>query len=192
MNCFKYNELQINIIYNSGHTIKNSVTFLYAGVSERHAMEVAEGLVQEKGYSAGYPIPIRVDGIPSMFMIMRDDTENITGYSLVSYKDYTKSAYATNVTDLVTEYLSTVGQQNEGSNALSNAELKTIEGTIDMIASEVVDGRTMYYILVNGQIYSMTSKLDVDVVFAKIGDVICITYAPSEAEVIPVRDVEFK
>ena len=161
-----------------------------SGVSESHAMNISEGLVQEKGYRAGYPIPLKVNGIPSMFMIMRDDNNNIVGYSLVSYTDYTKSAYSDNLNELITKYLSVVGKSS-AIDQVSDAEMKTVTGTISDIATEVVDGRTMYYIEVEGQIYSLTSQLNVDIVFAKTGDTVEVTFVPSDSQVIPVNKIKF-
>jgi hypothetical protein len=160
------------------------------GVSERHAMSVAEDFVQEKGYAAGYPIPLKVNDVPAMFMIMRGSGDNIMGYSLVSYADYTKVAYSENLNDLITKFLSIMGKNNE-IEQVSDAELKTVKGVISNIASEVIDGRTVYYIQVEDQVYSANSLLNVNIVFAKVGDEVEISFVPSKSQVIPLNKIKF-
>jgi hypothetical protein len=159
-----------------------------SGVSESHAMKKAEGLVKDKGYIAGFPVPLKVNGIEALFMLMRDDANNLTGFSLVAYGDYTKAAYSENLSDCITSFLGNVGYQEE--NVLSNDEIETLEGVVDDIATEVIDGRTVYYFKINDGIYSCNSKINVDVAFTEKGDLVVITYVPSKSRVNSIKTFE--
>lgn len=164
------------------------------GISESKAQKVAQGKVQEKEYTASYPILISVADQPTYFMLMRDKSDNLTGYAFVNYKDYTKVAVSETLQDAQTAYIKTLATNNS-SDSLDNVELSTMTGTITSIANEVVESNTVYYIQVNGDstIYTFSSSLDKKVVFAKPGDEIVISYIPVEnAEVISAVEVSIK
>lgn len=148
------------------------------GVSEYQAKTVAEGLVQEKDYKASSPVPLKCNGEKALFMLMRDNGRNIVGYSLVSYEDYTKSAYATDINELIAEFFGNVSSKPDIP--LSNLESSEITGVISAIATEVVDGRTVYNFLINGEIFVCNSKVNPKIVFAQIGDEVTIKYTPSK------------
>lgn len=161
------------------------------GISEEKAQGIAEGRVQEKGYTASYPLLLNINGEETYFMIMRDNSENLCGYAFVNYKDYTKSAVGDTL--LATQELyvkSCIGDKS--SSSLNNDSLSTEKGTISSIASEVKDGNTIYYVRVNedDQIFSFYSEIAPEIVFAKEGDNIKIEYIPSDTKVISAVTVK--
>jgi hypothetical protein len=83
-----------------------------------------------------------------------------------------------------------MGKNNE-IQQVSDAEIKTVKGVISNIASEVIDGRTVYYIQVEDQVYSANSLLNVNIVFAKVGDEVEISFVPSKSQVIPLNKIKF-
>lgn len=163
------------------------------GISESKAQGVAEGKVQEKEYTAGYPLLLKVAGEETFFSIMRDKNENLVGYAFVSYKDYTKVAVADNLKDVQSQYIKAIAA-GSGSDVFDQTVCEVTEGKIDSIGNEVVEGTTMYYVRVQGnpQIYSFYSKLAPKIIFAKPGDEIKITYIPVESEIIAATEVELK
>jgi hypothetical protein len=122
---------------------------------------------------------------------MRDQNDNITGYALVSYFDYTKSAYSEDLNELITKYLS-ITENHEVKEEVNDTGSVTLTGIITDIASENIDGRTVYYIKINKQVYLLTSELNINIVFSKVGDVVEITFMPSNSEVIAINNIIFK
>ena len=150
------------------------------GIAENKAQGIAEGLVQEKGYIASYPLLIKVAGEETYFMLMRDANENLVGYSFVNYKDYTKAAVATTLIEAQSKYIKSLANSNNSS-VLDESMTATVKGTITAITSEVVDGTTIYYVKVEGSniIFQLYSKLNLEIVFAEVGDTIEIGYYDS-------------
>lgn len=163
------------------------------GISEAKAQGVAEGKVQEKEYSAGYPLLLKVAGEETYFSIMRDQNQNMVGYSFVSYKDYTKVAVGDTLKDAQNLYVKSLASGSH-SEVFEESAFEEASGKIINLSNEVVEGTTIYYVQVEGnkQIYSFYSKLEPKIVFAKSGDKVVIKYIPVESEVIAATEVELK
>lgn len=154
------------------------------GLSEERAREVAEGVVQEKEYVASYPLLLTIGNEETYFMLMRDKSDNLTGYAFVSYKDYTKSSVATSLLDAQAQYVKSLSKSNS-TEVLDESNSIELNGVISDIASENIDGTTVYYVKIEGsdKIFQMFSELNLDIVFANIGDKIKITYFDSNSKV---------
>lgn len=150
------------------------------GISEEKAQGIAEGLVQEKEYTASYPLLLQVGGKETYFMLMRDKKENLVGYAFVSYKDYTKAAVSTSLLEAQANYVKALAS-GSNSKALDETSIAKKSGTISNITSEVLEGTTIYYVKIEGSdtIYQLFSNLDINIVFATIGDSIEIEYYDS-------------
>ncbi|MBQ8077708.1 MAG: CvpA family protein [Eubacterium sp.] len=59
------------------------------GATEFSAVESAKGAVQNYGYQAIFPILLDIEGQPTYFMSLYDDSYNIKGYALVKLDDKT-------------------------------------------------------------------------------------------------------
>ena len=123
-------------------------------------------------------------------MLMRDAADNIVGYSLVAYDDYTKSAYATTVNEVIRNFVGVVGEEDKV--AASDEKPIELTGDIVAIATEVVDGRTVYYFAVDGKVFTCNSKINTAIVFAKVGDKVKIKYLPTKnGDTYIVKNFEF-
>jgi len=156
------------------------------GISENRAITVAQGKVQEKEYSASYPLLLMISGEETYFMLMRDKNNNLVGYAFVNYKDYTKSAVNESLLTAQADYIKACNEINTADllNNMDSEGLSSDSGTILQLATEVVDNNTMYYIRIkeSGPIYTFRSTLEPEIVFAKEGDTITISYIPLASE----------
>lgn len=161
------------------------------GLSEERAREVAEGVVQEKEYVASYPLLLTVGNEESYFMLMRDKSDNLTGYAFVSYKDYTKSSVASSLIEAQAQYVKSLSKVNS-TEVLDESNLTELNGVISDIASENIDGTTVYYVKIEGsdKIFQMFSELNLDIVFSDVGDKIKITYFDSNSRVETIISCE--
>ena len=150
------------------------------GISEEKAQGIAEGLVQEKEYTASYPLLLQVGGKETYFMLMRDKNENLVGYAFVSYKDYSKAAVSTSLLEAQANYVKALASGNS-ANALDETNVAVTKGTVSAITSEVLEGTTIYYVKVEDSdtIYQLFSNLDINIVFTTVGDEIEIEYYDS-------------
>lgn len=154
------------------------------GISEERAQKVVQGLVQEKGYTASYPLLLQVGGEETYFMLMRDGSDNLVGYAFCSYKDYTKAAVESTLQKAQTSYLAQL-KASGSSSIFKEEDLVSVNGTIENISNEVLNGTTVYYIKVNGvtPILMTKSELDINIVFARVGDHIMAKYYNSGSAV---------
>lgn len=180
----------------NGFMMMNSVTgeieyHITYGISESKAQGVAMGRIQEKEYVASYPLILKVAGMETYFMIMRDKTDNLCGYAFVNYKDYTKVAVGENLLSTQAAYIKSCSTNNS-STSLNNTSLLKISGTISDISSEVLNGTTIYYVKTNKseQIFSFYSELAPTIVFAKEGDSIEVSYVNADSVVIAAVEVK--
>lgn len=159
-----------------------------SGISEQHAQDSAMGLVQEKGYDASFPVIFNINGETSYFMLLRDNNSNVQGYAFVSYKDYTKAAFGTTVSEALVAFKSKLGSVSTTED-MANKEELTATGKVIAIGNEVVDGRTVYYVKIENseKIFSLQSGVNIDVVFLKLGDNVTFKYYKNNASVVSVN-----
>lgn len=163
------------------------------GISEDKAQGVAEGRVQEKEYKASYPLLLMVGGQETYFMLMRDNNNNLCGYSFVNYKDYSKASVAESLVDAQNAYIKSCSQ-SISADVLDNLDVSKGKAAITHIGSETKEGNTIWYIRMDGNthIFSFQSSLEPDVVFAKVGDVAEVTYIEADSEVVSAISIDIK
>lgn len=161
-----------------------------SGISEKRAMELAEGKVQEKEYTASYPLLLKVGNEETYFLLMRDKNENLVGYAFVNYHDASFVSVNENLLLAQNEYIKACSISNN-ANSLENETLSNENGIISAITSEVLDGTTIYYIRLEGsnQIYSVHSSVYPEIVFTQVGDSLNISYVNSESTIIPIVEI---
>ena len=153
---------------------KKTNYYLVPGAEEFSAMASAEGLVQEKGYEASFPLLINLNNRPTYLLSLKDDAGLVKMYAFVDVEDYQKvvvSDASLGIESAKEKYL------NENPN-ISNTEAKTNEITIKTITSAVIDGNTYYYITdSNNAMYYVDIKINRYLLpFLKVNDKVIITY----------------
>lgn len=163
------------------------------GISESRAQGVLQGLVADKGYKASYPLLLQIAGTETYFSLMRDDSNNHVGYGFVSYKDYSKAAVEASLLDAQTAYMATLMKSNSAT-SFDESSFDKVSSVITAITNEVIDGNTFYYVQVQNsdKIFQMRSNLDLQIVFAEIGDKISIEYYDSGSIVETAIGCEIK
>lgn len=163
------------------------------GISEDKAQGVAEGRVQEKEYKASYPLLLMVGGQETYFMLMRDNNNNLCGYSFVNYKDYSKASVAESLVDAQNAYIKSCSQSTS-ADVLDNLDVSKGTAAITHIGCETKDGNTVWYIRMDGNehIFSFQSGLEPNIVFANVGDIAEVTYIEAESEVISAITIEIE
>lgn len=174
---------------------KEAKTFAINGAEEYSAMESAQGKVQEKAYSATFPILVNIADTPSYFISLKDNAGLVKAYSFVSVANYQIVGVGDTLAAAEAEYrrlLQETGklQNGEGSNPSGSS---TTEGSVEKISSAVVSGNTCYYIkLLNDQnIYIVNVSLNDGLPFVKVGDNLKIAY-DKNTDTINVISVEIK
>lgn len=112
------------------------------GAEEFSAMSSAEGKVQEKGYTATFPILMNIADQPTYFISLKDNAGLVKAYSFVSVADYQIVGVGDTLEDAQDEYIRLLGSESTAT----ETEAKEAVGTIEQIASAVKDGNSYYYI----------------------------------------------
>ena len=172
---------------------KEAKTYSINGAEEYSAMESAEGKIQEKGYTATFPILVNIADTPSYFISLKDDAGLVKAYSFVSVANYQIVGVADTLADAEAEYrrlLKQSGKLNEST--VPSDKLNTVVGKVTDISSAVVDGNTCYYIKLenNDSIYIANVALNDALPFVKVGTELKITTEVDSNNKLKVTAIE--
>lgn len=147
--------------------------------TEKSAMSSAEGEVQEKDYSATAPILVKLSGKGYYLVSLKDKAGLVKSYALVNAEDYQEVVIDTDVKNLISKFtdedlseLKTVSTNTDGN--VEETKIVNISGTINKIKTQVVNGTTIYYIEIDGNIYKIeaNSKTLDKLPFIEVGTII--------------------
>lgn len=130
---------------------KETKMYTISAAEEYSAMSSAEGSVQETGYKATFPLLINLDGRPMYILSLKDESGLIKKYALIDVENY-QNVFVDNTVDRLIQKYQQATPDNPG-NDLSNVTTTTVTGTIQDIKPVVVNGNTIYYMLINGNVY---------------------------------------
>ena len=152
---------------------KEAKTYMINGAEEYSAMESAEGQIQEKGYTATFPILLNVADRPTYFISLKDNAGLVKAYAFVSVANYQIVGVADKISDANSEYLRMLGIEDNGSGNVGEGTEFT--GEILDVATAVKDGNTLYYLIIkteNGEtaIYTADIRISDLLPFVKATD----------------------
>lgn len=149
---------------------KEAKMYYLTAAEEFSAMSSAEGSVQEKGYYATFPLLINLGGKPMYILSLKDEAGLIKEYALVDVQNYQNVFVAQTIPLLMTQYAQANNVEIE--NVDTAAEVTTINGKIDQIEAVVVDGDSVYYFTIDGNIYQANIKISEKLPFIENGAVV--------------------
>ncbi len=169
---------------------KESTYYAAPGAIESSAQLSAQGVVQDLGYTATFPLLLNVAGEPTYFMSLKDASQLVKQYAMVNVEQYQIVATGTTVAECEENYLALL--QNQGIQAEDSTETVEISGTVQEVRSAVLEGTTRVYIKLSGtEHYYIVSVADSEIaaVLAE-GDRITLQTAAEEGELRMAYDVE--
>ena len=157
-------------------------TFFYdaPGATEEAAQASAEGLVQDLGYTATFPLLINVAGQPTYFIPLQDDTLLVKSYAMVNVAQYQLVATGNTVSQCEQEYIRML--TDKGLTQEEEVPQTTVQGTVAEIRSAVLDGNTYYYVRLEGQtvFYALSAQDNQEAVILNVGDQVTIEHQVTE------------
>lgn len=165
--------------------MRTKATYFYriGGATEYAAAQSAIGKDQEKRYTATDPIMINLDGVPTYFIMLKDDEGLVKRYAYVNVKDYRLVATADLKSEALIEYKKLIGSEDE-------SEKKELE--IAEIKQVIIAGDTYYYITFageDGKVFRAPVSLNPYLPFLKSGDKVLIRYEESD-DVFEITEME--
>ena len=172
---------------NIGFIISNARTGEYkyypvVGAEEYGAMHAAEGVVQEKGYTASFPSLINVSGQATYIMVLKDASGYVRLYALVNVEHPSIVATAPKQDEAIKAYRALLAEEGLIDNTTApDPSLPTIEITVADIKTYTVDGNTVFYFVGNDGCYYKGMLRDIeDLIFVAVGDRLQITYSETD------------
>lgn len=164
------------------------------GATEYSAMSSAQGAVQHLNYTATFPLLLNISDQPTYFMALKDSAELVKMYAMVNVSDYQITATGTSVAQCQQNYeqlLSQNGVQVTAPVLDDAAEQETISGTVTEIRSAVVDGNTIFYFALGGDVYyAVSAQSCQQAVIINVGDTVTITYLPGEGDILTASQIK--
>jgi hypothetical protein len=174
---------------------KSTTWYKQAGATEEAAMQSAKGKVQEKGYTASFPILYNINGVPTYVMSLKDKAGLVKMLALVSVEDYSIVGVGNNIKEAVRAYKEAYNGSgpNNNPNISSNSNVFTVESRIRRIATDIVGGTAFYYIYCDSpsdKIFIGSSTVSNELPISQVGDSIRISYNDARTAIIDMANFD--
>lgn len=164
------------------------------GATEGAAQRSAEGVVQDLGYTATFPLLLNIAGEPTYFIPLKDATNLVKMYAMVNVAQYQIVATGNTVSACEQSYIQML--RDKGVTQTEELPYDEITGTIAEIRSAVVNGTTNYYVRLEGDTaedgyYGFSADETPLAILLNVGDKVTIRYYPAAGGICqPAFEVE--
>lgn len=141
-----------------------------SGATEFVAMSSAEGKLQNYGYTATFPIPVNINGVPTYFIPLKDELGLVKHYTFVRVDNHTIIGAGETVQSAYSNYLTLVSGDNTD-------KLETVTGNV--IRREIVDNM-VYLLMPNGNTYYMSGANNLSIYLTRDGDNVTLRVSGSQ------------
>lgn len=165
----------------SNQRTKETKYYASPGAEEYSAMYSAQGVVQDLGYQATFPLLLNIKGQPTYFMALKDSVSLVKMYAMVNEQQYQIVATGTTVAECEMKYQQLLVQNNIIAGEAVSGELKA-EGAIAEIRTAVIDGTSYYFIRLEGErvFYRLSASENEIAVILNPGDTVSIEHNKGE------------
>jgi len=179
---------------------KESNYYSIAGAKEYSAMDSAQGVVQQFGYKATFPLLLNISGQPTYFMALKDSSSLVKQYAMVNVEQYQVVATGNSLAECSQNYADLLREKGisievvkpEDIQDPQQEELLSVTGAITEIRTAVMDGNSVYYIRLadSASYYSVKASDSEIAVIINVGDTVKISYKASDKGIISAKSVE--
>lgn len=177
-----------------------------SGAKEYSAANSAQGAVQNYKYTATFPILLNINGQPTYFMSLKDDSSLVKMYAMVNVEQYQVVVTGTSIAECTENYIAklkengiTIDIDIDDIENIDNSvppddnasETETVKGVITDIRTAVIDGNSYYYIrLEDSKVYYSVKVGDNEtVVILNKGDKVKITAEKSNKKIVEATKI---
>ena len=159
---------------------KEAKNYQINGAKEYSAMDSAKGKVQEKNYTATFPILVNVANRPTYLVSLKDEAGLVKSFAFVDIAKYQNVAVGATIAEAKNEYLRMV--ENETEESTEKPEETEITGSISELASAVVSGNSYYYFKIKGDDTLFVADINIskNLPLLKVGDKVKVSFNKSE------------
>ena len=151
------------------------------GATEAAAQLSAEGVVQDLGYRATFPLLLNIAGEPTYFIPLLDATNLVKSYAMVNVAQYQVVTVGPTVSQCEQEYIRQLSEK--GITQTEQLPKTQVSGLISDIRTAVLDGNSYYFVQLNhvAPYYKLSAAQNPEVVVLNPGDLVTIDHAvPAE------------
>jgi len=147
------------------------------GATEEAAKLSAQGMVQDLGYIATFPILLNIAGEPTYFIPLKDATNLVKSYAMVNVAQYQIVATGDTVPTCEQTYIQKLA--DKGVTQAEQLPQTEASGKVAEIRTAVMDGNSCYFIRLEGErvFYAVSAAQDREVVALNVGDTVTIQHA---------------
>ena len=147
------------------------------GATEYAAMASAQGVVQDLGYEATFPLLLNIAGEPTYFIPLKDAASLVKSYAMVNVARYDIVATGNSVTACEQAYIRQLTEK--GVTQAEELPQTQVSGIVAEIRSAVLEGNTYYFVRLEGEdvFYSISAAQNREVVTLNVGDLVTIDHA---------------
>lgn len=170
----------------SNQRTKETTFYSAPGAIEASAQASAQGVVQDLGYTATFPLLLNIAGEPTYFMSLKDSSELVKMYAMVNVGQYQVVATGTTVAQCESNYIKLLKQNgidiSGAQNQLPPESQLEVSGIVAEIRTAVLEGNSYYFIrLENSNIfYSIAASANKQAVILSQGDHVTIQASGSK------------
>ena len=172
---------------NLGFLLVNSRTgdfryYAQEGAEEHSAMDAAEGVVQNYGYTASFPALININGEPTYAMALKDSKGLVKQYAMVNVKNYTIVAVGDTMSETLKNYRNSMESAGQGIDIKLDVDYNERKITIEDIQFINTNSGTVVYIKSDTKVYKQYFEENESLILLNAGDKITVQYDASEEE----------
>lgn len=149
------------------------------GATEQSARDSAQGMVQDLGYTATWPLLLNISGEPTYFLALKDNNQLVKMYAMVNVAQFNLVGTGNTVAAAEQSYLQLLA--SKGITTPDVLPTTEANGVIEAIYSAVIDGNTYFYVKLTGEpvYYALSAKENQLAIILKPGDRVNISHAPA-------------
>ena len=166
----------------SNQRTKETKFYSAPGATEYAAQVSAQGVVQDLGYTATFPLLLNISGQPTYFIPLKDQANLVKMYAMVNVAQYQIVATGSTVSQCEQQYIRMLTEG--GITQTEELPSTQAQGTVAEIRSAVLDGNTYYFVRLEGEevFYSLSAAQNPEAVILNVGDQVTIDHAVSQEE----------
>lgn len=174
---------------------KEAEFFPVVSADEFSAMNSAVGSVQQMRYQSTFPILINLEGRPYYLSSLKDDSGLVRLYALVDSQNYQTVYTDSRIENVIAQMYVDQGIETDieiVEEIEDEEDLTEFTGQVSQISQAVVSGDTVYYFMMNGEVYKANIHLHDELPFVEVGTTLegLIDEANNIEEITNIQEVE--
>lgn len=177
---------------------KEARYYSVAGAEEYSAMSSAEGSVQQFSYNATFPLLLNIEGQPTYFMALKDDSNLVKMYAMVNVQQYQIVSNGASLAECEENYYELLRKNkiidDDQESPVTEDKTEHAAGIITELRTAVIEGTTYYYIKLDTASdvwFRVSTAESEEIILYNVNDEIALSYEKTEDASIQPAKIEY-